>query len=82
MLRPIKRVWVPPKPAPTLPAVAAAPPARIPAAPRQVFGVLPETEVEERDTDSVWAEFDDVYAKAKASNNTNNDTNTDKASSA
>jgi hypothetical protein len=43
---------------------------------------LPETEVEERDTDSVWAEFDDVYAKAKASNNTNNDTNTDKASSA
>ena len=69
MLRPIRRVWVPPKPMPSAPAAPAVDAGPLPppaAAPRQVFGVLPETEVEERDSDSIWAEFDSVYAKSAA----------------
>lgn len=73
MINPIKRVWVAPHlakaqaeaqpqaaPPPQAPTVSAAPaqPAR-----KQVFIDLPETEIEEKDSDSVWAEFGSVMAK-------------------
>jgi hypothetical protein len=51
----------PPAATPTqVPALSAAPvqPAR-----KQVFIDLPETEIEEKDSDSVWAEFGSVLAK-------------------
>jgi hypothetical protein len=70
MLRPIKRVWVPPTPASALEATAAVSPAKAPAAAKQVFSESPETEVQERDSDSIWAEFESVYARASA-NKTN-----------
>lgn len=71
MINPIKRVWVAPHLAkaqaeaqavtpPQAPTVSAMPtqPAR-----KQVFIDLPETEIEEKDSDSVWAEFGSVMAK-------------------
>lgn len=78
MHKPIKRVWVPPQPAPAatsapsatsataVSATVAAAVASAPAVRKQVFNDLPETEVEERNSDSVWAEFDSVYARANA----------------
>jgi hypothetical protein len=67
MLNPIKRVWVPPKKVDAPPAaesaavpVGATEPAK-PAKTRNVlFDDMPEPEVEERNSDSVWAEFDTV----------------------
>jgi hypothetical protein len=67
MLKPIKRVWVPPQPMPAASSTSAvAPAAKAPAVRKLVFSELPETEVEERNSDSVWAEFDSVYARANA----------------
>lgn len=80
MLKPIKRVWVPRAAASAASAAAASSvTAAVPAAKAhapttatagQVFNELPETEVQERDSDSVWAEFESVYARASA-NKTN-----------
>lgn len=60
MINPIKRVFVP-KPAdkPPVPSALqkAAPPATKPIS---LFDELPQPDMEEKDTDSIWAEFDSV----------------------
>lgn len=70
MLRPIKRVWVPPKPAPVPPTAVTTPADKPVATGKRALSDLPETEVEERNSDSIWAQFESVYAKANA-NKTN-----------
>jgi hypothetical protein len=71
MNKPIKRIWVPPQaPAKALQGVAGAPtaPATAVNAPLQgtpdkrnmLFDQLPEPEMEEKDSDSIWAEFGSV----------------------
>lgn len=66
MLNPIKRVWVPKK-VEAPPAAAPAPtPIQAPPAPKplpshnMLFDEVPEPEVEEKNSDSIWAEFDSV----------------------
>ncbi len=66
MYKPIKRVWVAPPLAGAGPVAPVAPAAAVPVAGKQVFGELPETEVEEKDSDSIWAAFESVYARASA----------------
>jgi hypothetical protein len=69
MLNPIKRVWVPKKaPLPTqgpsaAPTVAATPaPASRPLNGRNpLFDELPSPDMEEKNSDSIWAAFDSVY---------------------
>jgi hypothetical protein len=67
MLNPIKRTWVPKK-VETPPAVApAATPNSTQATPKAPparnasFNEVPEMDVEEKNSDSVWAEFETVY---------------------
>jgi hypothetical protein len=68
MLNPIKRVWVPKQ--------AESPPATPSAAPPQVapkaliasnglFDDMPEPEVVEKNSDSIWAEFDSFLGSEK-----------------
>jgi hypothetical protein len=60
MLPPIKRVFVP-KPRPLLPeAVEAKPPAPVTYKPKPGFNELPAPDMEEKNSDSVWAEFESV----------------------
>ena len=69
MLNPIKRVWVPkkdplpaqgnaPEPAVT---VNATPPGRSSKGRNPLFDELPSPDMEEKNSDSVWAAFDSVY---------------------
>jgi hypothetical protein len=74
MLNPIKRVWVPKKAqASAEPAVPDAlvapvlPPLAVPQAPKPLRHVLsdddmPEPDVEEKNSDSIWAEFDSIFS--------------------
>jgi len=70
MHNPIKRVWVP-KSAPTVAApLAAQKPASpviepVPSRRGGLFDELPEPEVEEKSSDSIWAEFDSVLPPGK-----------------
>jgi hypothetical protein len=57
MLNPIKRVFVPKAPA-AVPAAAPEQPQNVRPKPR--FDELPSPEMEEKDSDSIWAEFDSV----------------------
>jgi hypothetical protein len=69
MLNPIKRIWVPkkapveaqtPAPAPTAPQNTA--PAPRPAGGRNVlFDELPSPDMEEKNSDSIWAAFESVH---------------------
>jgi hypothetical protein len=60
MLPPIKRVFVP-KPTAALPEPTTAKPAAAPSAkPLPGFNELPTPEMEEKNSDSVWAEFESV----------------------
>lgn len=69
MLNPIKRVWVPKKaapeaqtPAPVPTALQKAVPAPRPAGGRNVlFDELPSPDMEEKNSDSIWAAFDSVH---------------------
>jgi hypothetical protein len=76
MLNPIKRIWVPKKAlvlaAPVVPDALPAPadpPTVTPQAPKPVRNmsfddVMPEPDVEEKNSDSIWAEFDSVFSPA------------------
>lgn len=59
MLKPIKRVWIP-KAAPAKPAdpVQQTPPA--PVRRNMLFDEMPQPDAQEKNSDSVWAEFDSV----------------------
>ena len=65
MLNPIKRVWVPKKA--STPLASSAPVAAPAAAPitekyrNLLFDEMPQPETEEKNTDSIWAEFDTVH---------------------
>ena len=69
MLNPIKRIWVPkkapteaqtPEPVPTAPATTV--PAPRPAGARNVlFDELPSPDMEEKNSDSIWAAFESVH---------------------
>lgn len=60
MLNPIKRVFVPKPQAAAPVAVAAQPPAPKATKPMPILDELPAPEMVEKDSDSVWAEFDSV----------------------
>jgi hypothetical protein len=69
MLKPIKRIFVPKhlalqplEPAVTPPAVAAtAAAATTTSKPNALFDALPQPEMEEKNSDSIWAAFDSVH---------------------
>jgi len=70
MLNPIKRIWVPKKTAekeqPAEPALTATPKAgsgkQPTRGPRALFDELPSPDMEEKNSDSIWAAFDSVRA--------------------
>ncbi len=66
MHKPIKRVWVPPSLAPAAPVASAQPLPDAPAQRKQIFIDVPETDIEEKNSDSVWAEFASVQARLPA----------------
>ncbi len=67
MLNPIKRIWVPKKPAAEVPVPESAPGAATTPAPRPaggrgpLFDELPSPDMEEKNSDSIWAAFDSVH---------------------
>jgi hypothetical protein len=69
MLNPIKRIWVPKKKPIENPATEVAPTASAPTAPAQrpaanrgaLFDELPSPDMEEKNSDSVWAAFESVH---------------------
>jgi hypothetical protein len=60
MLKPIKRIFIPKHLAlqPMAPAEQATPPA--PGKPNALFDELPQPDMEEKNSDSIWAAFDSV----------------------
>jgi hypothetical protein len=69
MLNPIKRIWVPKKAPEQLPAAGPTPTASPKAAPtakpaagrNALFDELPSPDMEEKNSDSIWAAFDSVH---------------------
>lgn len=69
MFKPIKRIFVPKhlalqplQPAPEAPAPTATPAAApAPSKPNVLFDELPQAEMEEKNSDSIWAAFDSVH---------------------
>jgi hypothetical protein len=63
MLNPIKRVWIPKKVEASVPAAPIAATVKPQPAPKRqqprngLFDAVPEPEVEEKNSDSIWAEF-------------------------
>jgi hypothetical protein len=66
MLNPIKRIWVPKKPPIEKPAVEPTPPVATPTRKHvggsgPLFDELPSPDMEEKNSDSIWAAFESVH---------------------
>jgi hypothetical protein len=61
MFNPIKRIWIPPHARPAQPAAVAQQTPEAPEPDDYFLNALPEPEVEEKDTDSIWAEFNSAH---------------------
>jgi hypothetical protein len=65
MLNPIKRIWVPKKPAPAAtepaPATTPAQSAKPAGSSNPLFDELPSPDMEEKNSDSIWAAFESVH---------------------